>query len=43
MLYLVIGYFVPNTLGGVVLATTGEAAFNVVRTILLIDPFYPFY
>lgn len=43
MIYLVIGYLVPNTVGGIVAAATGETGFKIVRTILLVDPFYPFY
>lgn len=43
MIYLVLGYLVPNTLGGIIVATTGETGYKVMRTILLIDPFFPFY
>ena len=41
--YLVVGYFIPNTLGSVITVITGGAAFSTIRYILFIDPFFPFY
>ena len=41
--YLIIGYFVPNTVGGIVSAAIGgNDGTKVVRYFLLIDPFFPF-
>jgi len=43
VLYLVVGYFIPNTVGTVLTAITGGSGFFTIRYILFIDPFFPFY
>lgn len=43
VVYIVIGYFVPNTIGSVLTILTGEQGSRVIRYILFIDPFFPFY
>lgn len=43
VMYLLIGYIIPNTVSGIVMVTAGVTVYNIVRTILLLDPFYPFY
>lgn len=43
VLYLVIGYFVPNTIGSVLGLMSGFTGSKIIRSILVIDPFTPFY
>jgi hypothetical protein len=44
MFYIVIGYLVPNLVGTILMVSLkSDSAIQIIKTILLIDPFYPFY
>ena len=40
---MVIGYIIPSTVGSVLTIFTGESGSKIIRYILFIDPFQPFY
>lgn len=44
MIYIIIGFLIPNTVGGVLLAATGGGiGAKIIQGILCLNPFYLFY